>query len=214
MVDRLPHRPEHRRGDERALHQAASGLLIERKRAFDSGAVCRRNLVQDTLAAIVLEIVQQERCIVGIQMPDHGRDGCVGQLVQGFETRSVREFGHRLGRQVLAQQVDRLPERFRRQLFEQVGKIGGVKLPRRAPQERLVAIAHGADHLRDEGRRNHAGIVHGFDVIGFDGRLGRVRIAGVIHGDLPAPNGVLSHEVAGAVEKTRTSTPCGATTSR
>ena len=147
-------------------------------------------------------------------MADHRCDGCVGQLVQRFETGTVRELGHCFGRQVLAQQVDRLAERLRRQLFEQVGKVGGVQLLGGAPQEWLVAIAHGAHHLRDEGWRDHAGGIDRFDVIGFPGSFGRIGVAGVIHGDLPAPNSVLSREVAGAVEKTRTSTPCGATTSR
>ncbi|MEP7209698.1 MAG: hypothetical protein ABI740_02575 [Alphaproteobacteria bacterium] len=110
--------------------------------------------------------------------------------MQRLGPRRVGEFGHRLGRQVLAEQVDALPERIRRQVFEQVGDVGGVKFLDRSPQERLVPIANGADHASNEARRDHACLFVGFRT--FNRHFGRVGIAGVIHGDLPLPNGVLS----------------------
>ena len=183
VVDGLPNRPEYRRRHEGALHQAAGGFLVEGQRAFDGRAVGRRDLGENARLPVFLEIVQKEGRVVRIQMPDHRRHGGVGQFVQRIETRRVREFGYRFGRQILAQQVDRLAEGFRRQVFEKVGGVGGVKLLHRAPQQRLVAIADRPDELGD-----HRGIYSpgAFGMFCGSVRFWRVvGVAGVIHCDLP-----------------------------
>ncbi len=89
VVDRLPDVPEHGRSDEGALHQAAGGLVVERQRAFDGGAVCGGDLVEDARPAVFFEVAEQEGRVVRIEVADHRRDGGVGQFVQRLEAGGV-----------------------------------------------------------------------------------------------------------------------------
>ncbi len=186
MVDRLPDSPEDRCGDKVALHQAAGRFIVERQRALDGRPIGRGDAREDAGATIFLEVVEEEGRVVGVEVTGHRDDGGVGEFIQRLKAHFVGQLRHRLGWQVLAEDVDHFPESVRRQMLQQVGGVGGVEVLDRAAQERLVAIPDGADELGDKGRRNHAGGFDGFLGIG-DRNRGLAGIGGVIHRDLPLP---------------------------
>ncbi len=125
-----------------------------------------------------------------LQVLDHGGEAIVAQFGEGGDASFLAQLGHRLGRQVRIDQVDRAPEIIQRQMLQQVGRVGRVQLVDRALQEVAVAgfdrILELVDHRWRDDARNIGLLLFGL-------AAGRIVFGNVIHPDLPFPaSGVLS----------------------
>ena len=60
-IDRLPHRPERRHGDEIGLHDAAGGILGIFEAALELGALERGKLGEDVRLLFLVEVLDHDR---------------------------------------------------------------------------------------------------------------------------------------------------------
>ena len=64
MIDGLADGPELGHGHKLRLHETASRFLFIGETAFELGPVHRGKVFEDALAAIILEVFENGRCIV------------------------------------------------------------------------------------------------------------------------------------------------------
>ena len=152
MVDGLAHRPEFRRREHLALHEAAGGLFLEGEAMFERGAVLRGDLRQDLVAAFLVQVFQDGRRIVGIEQVERFSDDLVGQDLDGALAILVAQLDQDLARQRPAEQAHAIKKGVGGELFERIGRIGRVQPEQGARQPRLVMLVDGIDKIVQQDR--------------------------------------------------------------
>ena len=108
MVDHLADRPAVRNLDQRALHQAPGRVFGIGQRAFDLGALGRRQLGQHLAALVLRQVLEDGRRVVGLELAGGGGDVLAVELVENVLEDVLVELGQRLGIEVALEDADQL----------------------------------------------------------------------------------------------------------
>jgi hypothetical protein len=98
VVDRLADAPEFRHRHEFRLHQTAGGVLFIGEAALEFGPVNGRQVFEDSLAPVVLEILEDGGRIIGIEFVQRLRHSPVGQHLDGALAVGVAQLDQDFGR--------------------------------------------------------------------------------------------------------------------
>ena len=97
VVNGLAHRPELRRGHHLALHQAPGSLILVGQGGFDSGAFQLRHGSQNLGSLVILQIVDDVGCIIGVHLADGLGQGGGRHVLQHVLADFTVQFGQNLG---------------------------------------------------------------------------------------------------------------------
>ncbi len=152
IVDRLPHRPERRHGDEIGLHEAAGGVLGIFEAPLERRTLEGRKLGKDVRLVLLVEVLDQIDGFVGVELLQglghllcrHGLDHLVAH-------RFVK-LGQGAGLEVVAKRDDEEPALLGAEQLDQVGEVGFVQLEGKlARLVGVVLLECGGDGMQEIG---------------------------------------------------------------
>ena len=152
IVDRLPHRPERRHGDEIGLHDAAGRILRIFEAALERETLEMRKLGEDVGLLFLVEVLDEIDRVVGIELLQRlghllGRHG-----LEHLVAHRLVEFGQRRGIEVLAERSDERAALLGTEQLDQIGKVGLVQRKRELAQfRRLALVERGDDGVQELG---------------------------------------------------------------
>ena len=123
VVDGLADRPERRHGDELGLHAPAGGLFRIVERAAQPDPLGERQLRQDLVLVLLVEVFQDVDGVVGIELLHRLGDLLVGQIVDDVEADRLVDLGQRGEIEILAEQFDQRAALLGQQRLEQVAEL-------------------------------------------------------------------------------------------
>ena len=150
VVDGLADRPERRHRHELGLHAPAGGLFRIVERATQPDALGERQLRQDLVLVLLVEVFQDVDGVVGIELLDGLGDLLVGQIVDDVEADRLVDLGQRGEVEILAEQFDQRAALLGHQRFEQVAQLRLVQAPDVLLQRQRVAIGDRRADMRQE----------------------------------------------------------------
>ena len=152
VVDGLADRPERRHRHELGLHAPAGGLFRIVERAPQPDALGERQLRQDLVLVLLVEVFQDVDGVVGIELLDGLGDLLVGQVVDDVEADRLVDLGQRGEVEILAEQFDQRAALLGHQRFEQVAELRLVQAPDVLLQRQRIAIGDRSADMRQERR--------------------------------------------------------------
>ena len=120
--------PERRHRDERRLHQPPGRVLREVERALQRRPVDRRQRLQDLLAVLLVEVLQQRDGIVAFEILHVERDRRIRQLLEDLLADVVVDLGQRVEVEVAAHDRDELCAQLRLDGLDQAAEIGFMEI--------------------------------------------------------------------------------------
>ena len=150
VVDGLADRPEWRHRHELGLHAPAGGLFRIVERAPQPDALGERQLRQDLVLVLLVEVFQDVDGVVGIELLDGLGDLLVGQIVDDVEADRLVDLGQRGKVEVLAEQFDQRAALLGHQRLEQVAQFRLVQATDVLLERQRIAIGDGRADMRQE----------------------------------------------------------------
>ncbi len=175
VVDGLADGPEHRHGDEVALHQPAGGILREGEVLLDHAAQRLGDGLQHLALQRLVQPVEHVERVIGIDAGDGARHGAGADLGHHLVAHGIVELGQDVGVEARPDALDQPGAPLGRELLQKVGQLGIMEPGDQRVSGRVVAGVErrrdGAHHLRPEPQQV-AGLGRGLDGLG--SRLGRI----------------------------------------
>ena len=128
VVDGLADGPERRHGDELRLHAPPGGFFRIVERTAQPDAFGERQLRQDLVLVLLVEVLQNVDRVVGIEFLHRLRDLRIGQIVDDLEADRLVDLGQRGKVEVLAEEFDQRAALLGQQRLEQIAELRLVQV--------------------------------------------------------------------------------------
>ena len=138
VVDGLPNGPIRRHRDELGLHPPSGGIFGIEQPALDRDTLGRRQLFEDFLLILFVEIFEQFDGVVGFKLADAFRDRLRLQLFEDLLADGVVDLVQGGEVEIGAGQFHQADAVIRLQRLDQVAEIGFVQFGHDLAQERRI----------------------------------------------------------------------------
>ncbi len=150
IVDRLPHRPKRRHGDQIGLHHAAGGILRIFEAALQRDPLEIRKLGEDVLLVGPVEVLQQIDGIVRVELFQRLGDLLGRHFLENLVANRLVELGKRRGLKILTQRLDKLGAPVLPENFEKIGEVRLVQIDGQGARARAIALVERSGHCMEE----------------------------------------------------------------
>ena len=156
VVDGLADRPERRHRDELGLHAPAGALFRIIERAAQPDALGERQLRQDLVLVLLVEVFENVDRVVGIEFLHGLSDLLVGQIVDDVEADRLVDLGERREVEILAEKLDQRMALLGQQRLEEIAELRLVQPVDLLLQGERVAVGDGRADMGEERRADDA----------------------------------------------------------
>ena len=136
--------------DQVALHQAAGGLLAIGQRFLDGGAVVGLHRPEHGQLFVLLEVLDQRDCVVGIELRGEVGDLLRLHLIDDVFADIIVELGIDVGIDDSGQRLDQVRALVARRELDQVGNVGRVQSGDQFARGFVIAVGNRVEHLAHE----------------------------------------------------------------